>query len=847
MAKKKEEEKTIIEKIYDYTLEDIMGDRFGRYSKSIIQDRALPDVRDGLKPVQRRILYTMWEDRNTFDKPYRKCAKAVGDVMGKYHPHGDSSIYGAMIYMSQAWKMREIFIDIHGNNGSIDGDGPAAYRYTETRLTKLAEVMLKDINRNAVEMTLNYSDEELEPTVLPANFPNLLVNGSTGISAGYATNIPPHNLTEVIDATVHRIDNPNCHLETILNIVKGPDFPTGGVVEGKEGLIQAYSTGRGKVVVKAKTEIVKERGTHQIIIHEIPFEVLKEQLRKKIEDIKIDKKVDGIVDIRDESDKEHMAKLVIELKKEANAELILNYLLKNTDLQVNYNFNMVAIVNRRPKQVGILEILDAFIAHQKDVILRRTNYDLGKAQERLHIVEGFLKAVDIIDEIIKIIRASKNKQESIDNLIKKFDFTVEQATAIVMMRLYSLSNTDINLLLEEQDNLRKMIEFLNSILNDEAVLKKQMKNSLNEVKKNFGNERRTEIRDEVTDIKIDMKEMIQKENVIVTVTSEGYVKRIPLKSYVAANGEPTTLKPGDHIEGLYSTTTLDTLLLFTNQGQYLYVPIHEIVESKWKELGKHISNFIPLAPEERIISSMILDDPKGYVIMTTKQGVSKRTQLEELIVSRYTKTINAMKLKDGDEMVSAVKDNGKAIFVTKNGNYLNIDSNEIPIVGSKASGVRGINVKDDEVLTCLSPTPDKDYLLIATNKSTAKRVRISELEVSSRAKKGSTLMKKVKTNPYAIISAVPVSIQNTIGVKIDNEISEIKVTEIGIMDLSSTGSSISKYEVEEAFIIADVEESKLDETKQTSTPVEEEKIELPKKKEETQELTIDDFIDDFKL
>ena len=448
MARKKEEEKTIIEKIYDYTLEDIMGDRFGRYSKSIIQDRALPDVRDGLKPVQRRILYTMWEDRNTFDKPYRKCAKAVGDVMGKYHPHGDSSIYGAMIYMSQAWKMREIFIDIHGNNGSIDGDGPAAYRYTETRLTKLAEVMLKDINRNAVEMTLNYSDEELEPTVLPANFPNLLVNGSTGISAGYATNIPPHNLNEVIDATVHRLDNPNCHLETILNIVKGPDFPTGGVVEGKEGLIQAYTTGRGKVVVKAKTEIVKERGTHQIIVHEIPFEVVKEGLRKKIEDIKIDKKVDGIVDVRDESDKEHMAKLIIELKKEANAELILNYLLKNTDLQVNYNFNMVAIVNRRPKQLGILEILDAFIAHQKDVILRRTEFDLGKAKERLHIVEGFLKAVDIIDEIIKIIRSSKNKQESIDNLVKKFEFTVEQATAIVMMRLYSLSNTDVNLLLE---------------------------------------------------------------------------------------------------------------------------------------------------------------------------------------------------------------------------------------------------------------------------------------------------------------------------------------------------------------------------------------------------------------
>ena len=542
-----------------------------------------------------------------------------------------------------------------------------------------------------------------------------------------------------------------------------------------------------------------------------------------------------------------MAKLVIELKKDANAELILNYLLKNTDLQVNYNFNMVAIVNRRPKQIGILEILDAFITHQKDVILRRTNFDLGKAQERLHIVDGFLKAVDIIDEIIKIIRSSKNKQESIDNLVKKFEFTVEQATAIVMMRLYSLSNTDVNLLLEEQDNLRKMIEFLNSILNDETVLKKQRKNSLNEIKKNFGNPRRTEIRDEVTDIKIDMKEMIQKENVIVAVTSEGYVKRIPLKSYVAANGEPTTLKPGDHIEGLYSTTTLDTLLLFTNQGQYLYVPIHEIVESKWKELGKHISNLIPLAPEEKIISSMILDDPKEYVIMTTKQGVSKRTQLEELIVSRYTKTINAMKLKDGDEMVSAVKDNGRAIFVTKNGYYLNIKSDEIPIVGSKASGVRGINVKDDEVVTCISPSLDKDYILIATNKSTAKRVRINELELSSRAKKGSTLIKKVKTNPYEIINVIPVSIQNTIGVKIENEIDEIKVTEIGIMDLSSTGSSISKHQIEEAFIMAEIIECKLEEQKEPKKEPEDEKIELPKKKTEAQELTIEDFIEDFKL
>ncbi len=848
MAKAKEE-KTIIEKIYDYTLEDIMGDRFGRYSKSIIQDRALPDVRDGLKPVQRRILYTMWEDKNTFDRPYRKCAKAVGDVMGKYHPHGDSSIYGAMIYMSQAWKMREPFIDIHGNNGSIDGDGPAAYRYTETRLTKLAQIMLKDINRNAVEMTLNYSDEDLEPTVLPANFPNLLVNGSTGISAGYATNIPPHNLGEVIDATIHRIDNPNCRLDTILNIIKGPDFPTGGVVEGKQGLIDAYSTGRGKVVVKAKTEIVKERGVHQIIIHEIPYDVLKEQLRKKIEDIKIDKKVDGIVDVVDVSDKEHMAKIIIELKKEANAELILNYLLKNTELQINYNFNMVAIVNRRPKQVGILEILDAFIAHQKDVILRRTRFDLEHAKARLHIVEGLLKAVDILDEVIKTIRASKNKADCIVNLVKEYDFTEEQATAIVTMQLYRLSNTDINQLLGEKSDLERMIEFLNSILNDENILRRQMKAEISEVKKEFANPRRTEIRDEVVEIKIDAMDMIAKENVIVVATNDGYVKRIPLKSYVSASTEPTTLKPGDFVRGIYSTTTLDTLLMFTNLGHYLYVPVHEIVETKWKELGKHISNLIQIGAEENIISAMILDNKKTNVIMTTRNGITKRTTLEDLIVSRYTKPINAMKLKDGDELVSVCQDNGRAIYITKTGRYINIDSNEIPIVGAKASGVKGINVKDDEVITCLSPASYDEYIAIFTNKSTSKRLKISELDEMSRAKKGSMLIKKVKSTNYEITNALAVNIHDTVSIKTDGEFKEIKSSELPIMDLSSTGSTICKTPIEDAFKVAEVVERKLELSDNNASSKEEKEIvqEEQTKLDEPEELTIDDFIDDFKL
>lgn len=842
MAKKKEE-KTIIEKIYDYTLEDIMGDRFGRYSKSIIQDRALPDVRDGLKPVQRRILWTMWEDRNTYDKPYRKCGKSVGDVMGKYHPHGDSSIYGAMINMSQAWKMREIFIDIHGNNGSIDGDGPAAYRYTEARLTRLAEVMLRDINRDTVDMMLNYTDEEKEPTVLPANFPNLLVNGSMGISAGYATNIPPHNLGEVIDATIHRLGNPNCRLDTILNIVKGPDFPTGGVVEGKEGLIKAYETGKGKVVVKAKTEIVEERGKYQIIVHEIPYDVLKEGLRKKIEDIKIDKKVEGIVDVIDESDKEHMARLVIELKKGANAELILNYLLKNTELQVNYNFNMVAIVNRRPKQVGILEILDAFIAHQKEVILRRSKYDLKQAKDRLHIVEGLLKAVDVLDEVIRIIRASKNKEDSIKNLCEAFSFTYEQANAIVTMRLYRLSNTDVTALVEEQGNLNKWIEFLSSVINDEEVLKDQIKKSLQEIKKEFATPRRTEIKDEVTEIKIDAMQMIPKENVVAVVTNEGYVKKIPLKSYSSASSEPTTLKPGDYITGLYSTTSKDTLLLFTNLGHYLYVPIHEIQDTKWKELGKHISNIIPLAPEEKIISNILLDNLNEVITLVTREGTTKRINISELVVSRYSKPINAMKLKEKDEVVAAFIDYGNTLFVTKNGYYLYFNSEEITIVSSKAAGVKGIKLKDDEVVAGLSPKQDVDYLGVITDKHTAKRIKITDLEKASRALKGSTLIKRVKSKPYNICNVFTIDSKNIIGLKINGEIKGIKAADIPIMDLASTGSTITKQNLEDSFVATELLEKKLDD-KQPAEIVQEENN---TSNTEIEELTIDDFINDFKL
>ncbi len=759
--------------------------------------------------------------------------KAVGDVMGKYHPHGDSSIYGAMINMSQRWKMREMFIDIHGNNGSIDGDGPAAYRYTETRLTKLAGVMLKYIERDSVEMALNYSDDYLEPTVLPANFPNLLVNGSQGISAGYATNIPPHNLTEVIDATIHRIDNPNCRLDTILGIVKGPDFPTGGVIEGKDGLRQAYETGKGKVVVKAKTEIVSDKKGQRIIIHEIP----------------------GIVDVKDESDKENMAKLVIEVKKDANAELILNYLFKNTDLQINYNFNMVAICDRRPKQLGLMEILDAFIAHQKEVILRRTRYDLKKAEERLHIVEGFLKAVDILDEVIKIIRASKNRLDCIENLVKEFKFTEIQATAIVDMRLYKLSNTDVNLLLEEQANLQKMIEFLNSILNNESILKTQMKKELQEIKKEYGNERRTEIRDEISDIKIDMKDMIPKENTIVVVTKEGYVKRVSPKSYT--DEEETTMKPGDYVIGLYDTTTLNNIMLFTNLGRYCFIPVHLIPEGKWKELGKHINNICMLSPDEKIISSVIYDDDNSMLVLATKQGMVKKVLYKDFIVSRYSKPLTAMKLKDDkDELVSVFKcfDKSDVIMVSKNGYYVKYNLSEVPVIGTKASGVKGINLKDDELVSLSVIKNTDEYINVVTNNKTAKRVKLADLQTMSRAKKGSLILKKVKTQDYHIIDSFTSESRDQICLKSDSEIKEIKNSDIPIMDTLSTGSSISKYMIEKVFIKAilikqkDVEIGKegndnTDASKDDDVIISDEPI----MKEEVKEFTLDDFIDDFKI
>ena len=726
MAKKKEES-NIVQKIHDYSLEEIMGDRFASYCKEIIQDRALPDVRDGLKPVQRRILYGMYESKNTYDKKYRKSAKAVGEIMGNYHPHGDSSIYDAMVRMSQYWKLMTPYIDMHGNNGSMDGDSAAAMRYTEARLSKISTELLKDIEKGTVNMAPNYDDTRVEPTVLPCKFPNLLVNGSTGISAGYATNIPPHNLCEVIDATIKRIDKPSSTFEEIFEIIKGPDFPTGGIVEGKKNIEEAYKTGKGKINIKCKYEIIKEKSNHQIVITEIPYEVNKANLVKKINDIRIEKKIDGIQEARDESARGEL-RVVIDLKKDANSDLIINYLLKNTDMQISYSFNMIAIVNRRPKLVGIVEILDAYIAHQIEVVTRRSRFDLEHAKTRMHIVDGYLKAMSILDEVIACIRRSKNRLDAINNLVNEFEFTNEQATAIVDMKLYRLTNTDVVALEEEKANLEKIIEFLNSILSDNKVLFRQMKKELLEIKKEYGKERQTEIKDEVTEIKIDAQDMIQKEDVVVVVTKEGYVKRVSKKSYAASNNEDTNLKENDYVIGLYELNTLDTVLLFTDMGNYLYAPVHELPDLKWKDLGKHISNIISIKSEENIVGCIpVTNFENGIITIFTKNGMIKRTNLSEFKLQRYSKEVTCIKLKDDDKVVSVSNSKDSEILIsTHNGYGLWYGTSEVPVTGIKAAGVKSINLKDDYVVSGNIFNSNDEYIVVFTNKMTAKRVKIED-------------------------------------------------------------------------------------------------------------------------
>ena len=827
----------VIKKIEDYSLEEIMSLRFAAYAKEIIQDRAIPDVRDGLKPVQRRILYAMYKAGNTSEKGYIKCAATVGDVLGKFHPHGDSSVYDAMVRMSQWWKQNHILVDIHGNNGSMDGDGPAAYRYTEARLSKISGELLKDLDKSTVAWAPNFDDRFLEPTVLPAKFPNLLVNGTSGISAGYATNIPPHNLGEIIDATIKRIDSPNCYLDTILEIVKGPDFPTGGIAFGKQGIIDAFKTGRGKVIVQAKYEFVKEKGKEQIIITEIPFEINKQACVAKIEALRIDKKIEGISEVRDETDRTGI-RIAIDLKPNANKDVIMKFLLKNTDLQISYNYNCVAIVNRTPKTLGILEILDAYIAHQKEVITKRTEFDLAYYTKNYNIATGLIKAISILDEVITLIRASKNKSDAKVNLVNKYEFTEEQAEAIVTLQLYRLTNTDIIVLKEECEKLAKLIEECNEILKDENKLKNVMKSELREIKKNYAVARKTEIRDEIVDLKVDVKEMIPDEKVVVVVTNDGYVKRVSQKSFKTTEDE-TTLKPGDFVTGRFLASTKNSLLLFTNLGNYLFVPVHILPEVKWRDLGKHISNTIMIKEQEKIVASLILKDKNKNVVLFTKNGLVKQVALKDFEVTRYSKPMTSIKLKDNDELINADIAKDEVLIVTNNGFALRFNTSEIPVVGTKASGVKGINLKDDYCIYA-SPINNQEYLNIYTNYKTIKRLKLSDITPITRAKKGNMLFKKAKTKDYKILFSYLTETKDINLYRVETDIYELKNSDIPIMDLSSTGSQV-KFNYDLFTLKKDL----IDLTKKSiEEPVVEEEPKLAKKEEQ---LSFDSFIDDFKI
>ena len=776
----------VLKKIYEYSLSDIMGERFGAYSKYIIQDRAIPDARDGLKPVQRRILFSMYKDKNTYDKAYKKSATAVGNVMGKFHPHGDTPIYEAMARMSQDWKQNVLYIDMQGNNGSIDGDPPAAYRYTEARLSKISEELLKDLDRDTVEMILTFDDSNLEPTVLPAKYPNLLVNGSNGISAGYATNIAPHNLSEVIDATIKKIEKPNASIDDLLKYIKGPDFPTGAIACGIEEIKKAYKTGKGKIVVKAKVEVEKNK----IIITEIPFEVNKALLVKKIDTIRLNKVVDGITEVRDETDKEGL-RIVIELKANASSELILNYLYKNTDLQTTFHYNAVAIVNRTPKLLSLVEMLDAYIAHYKEVVIRRTKFDLNYANIKLHRVEGLVKCISILDEVIKVIRASKNKSDAKNNLVKEFDFSIDQAETIVMLQLYKLTNTDVVELEEELKKLNLTIAALNKILSEEDTLRKVMIEELKRIKKEFGYPRRTIIEEEVQEIKIDTKDMIQEEDVVVSITKDGYIKRSSFRSYNAT--EETSLKDNDYYLNIYKTTTLSTLIIFTSLGNYLYLPVHEIPNYSYKELGKHISNIITLEVNEKVVATYLVNDFKEdkYLILTTKKGMIKKINVKDLEVKRYSKTFTAINLLNNDILIDVNNSEQEVILNTFNNYALKFSTEEIPVLGLKSRGVKAIKLDKDDYLVSSNSIKDETYIVIGFNNGTLKRLKLEDIKEAKRTNKGIKIIRTIKTNKHNTIKSLVVSNKDKITL-IDDVIKTIKVSDIAIKDLDQTGTSFVK-------------------------------------------------------
>ena len=755
-----------------------MGERFGRYSKYIIQDRALPDIRDGLKPVQRRILYSMNKDGNTFDKSYRKSAKSVGNIMGNFHPHGDSSIYDAMVRMSQDWKNREILVEMHGNNGSMDGDPPAAMRYTEARLSEIAGYLLQDIEKKTVPFAWNFDDTEKEPTVLPAAFPNLLVNGSTGISAGYATDIPPHNLAEVIDATVYMIDHPTAKVDKLMEFLPGPDFPTGGIIQGRDEIKKAYETGKGRVVVRSKTEIEKLKGgKEQIVITEIPYEINKANLVKKIDDVRVNNKVAGIAEVRDESDRDGL-RIAIELKKDANTELVLNYLFKYTDLQINYNFNMVAIDNFTPRQVGIIPILSSYIAHRREVILARSRFDKEKAEKRLHIVEGLIRVISILDEVIALIRASENKADAKENLKVSYDFTEEQAEAIVTLQLYRLTNTDVVVLQEEEAELREKIAMLAAIIGDERTMYNLMKKELREVKKKFATPRLSTLEDTAKAIEIDTASLIAEEDTYVSVTKAGYIKRTSPRSFAASTLEEIGKRDDDRLIFVQSAKTTQHLLMFTTLGNVIYRPIYELADIRWKDIGEHLSQTITnFETNEEILYAEVVDqfDDATTYFATTRLGQIKRVERKEFSPWRTykSKSVKYAKLKDETDQIVAVAPIklDDVLLISQNGYALRFNIEEVPVVGAKAAGVKAMNLKEDDILQSVFICNTPSFYLL-TQRGSLKRVSIEEIPATSRAKRGLQVLRELKNKPHRVFLAGAVAEQGFVGDLFSTEVEE---------------------------------------------------------------------------
>ncbi len=784
------------ERFQDLPLEEVIGDRFGRYSKYIIQDRALPDARDGLKPVQRRILYAMHQDGNTHEKPFRKAAKTVGNVIGNYHPHGDSSVYEAMVRMSQDWKLRHLMIEMHGNNGSIDGDSAAAMRYTEARLSPISGEMLRDIEKETVDFVPNFDDTEPEPTVLPARFPNLLVNGSTGISAGYATDIPPHALHEVLDAVLLRLKKPNVTVDELMTVIQGPDFPTGGIIQGTDGIKTAYETGKGRFIIRAKTDIESLKGgKSQIVVTEIPYEVNKANLVKRIDELRIDRKLDGIADVRDESDRTGL-RIVIELKKDIDSNGILQYLLKNTDLQVTYNFNMIAIDGRRPTLMSLPMLLDAYINHQKEIITRRSEYDIKKAKDRLHIVEGLMKALSILDDVIATIRNSKDKRDAKNNIIKRFGFSEIQEEAIVSLQLYRLTNTDITELRREEESLIKTIEELDAILKSEKRLIGVIRKELMDLRKRFSEPRRSEIVAKIEEIKVDIDILIPSEEVYVSVTKDGYIKRTSIRSYSASNGTGHDMKDSDYMLFESPMNTQHHILLFTSLGNYLYQPIYELPDIRWRDLGQHISSIIPLEPNESIIAAIGVEDFKKEAVIVTvsKNGMIKQSSLENYLVKRYNRTYRAMGIRKGDEMIDAklAIGNEDVILFTKQAYALRFSLTELSTTGIRTAGVIGMNVKDDEEVVAMTIIQDdKASVLIATQRGAAKRVGLKEFDTAKRAQRGVHVLKELKTHPHRIVGALLATNDETIVLATENhEKFPVQAGTLRLVNRQSNGSSI---------------------------------------------------------